>query len=67
MPKYYINYENSEDTFDSTDNLEDAIRLAKEAAKFAQAGDPVCIEHNGKNIFTFALMPGGDIAEKAVA
>ena len=27
MSQFYINSENTEDTFDATDNLEDAIRI----------------------------------------
>jgi hypothetical protein len=63
MSKYYINSENTEDTFDSTDNLQDAIRIARELAQEGQAGDPVCIEHKGKNIWQFVLMPDGNVAE----
>jgi hypothetical protein len=67
MPQFYITYENTEDTFDSTDNLQDAIRIAREVAQKGQAGDPVCIEHEGKNIRQFVLMPNGKVAEEAIA
>ena len=66
MPQFYITSENTEDTFDSTDDLQDAIRIAREVAEKGQAGDPVSVEHNGKNIRQFVLMPNGTIAEQAV-
>jgi hypothetical protein len=66
MVQFYINFENTEDTFDTTDNLEDAIRIAREVAQQGQAGEPVCIEHNGINIWQFVLMPDGKIAEEAL-
>ena len=66
MSQFYINSENTEDTFDSTDNLEDAIRIAREVAQNGQAGDPVCIEHKGKNIRQFVLMPNGKVAEEVL-
>ena len=67
MSQFYINSENTEDTFDSTDNLQDAIRIAREVAQQGEAGDPVCIEHKGKNIRQFVLMPNGEVAEEALA
>ncbi len=67
MSQFFITSENTEDTFDSTDNLEDAIRIAKQMAQNGQTGDPVCIEHKGKNIRQFVLMPNGKVAEEALA
>ena len=67
MSQFYITSEDTEDTFDSTDNLQDAIRIAREVAQKGQADDPVCIEHKGKNIRQFVLMPNGEVAEKALA
>lgn len=67
MAQYYITSENTEDTFDSTDNLQDAIRIARELAREGQAGDPVCIEHKGKNVRQFVLMPNGELAEEVLA
>ena len=67
MSQFYITSENTEDTFDATDNLQDAIRIAREAAQKGQAGDPVCIEHKGKNIKQFVLMPNGEVAENLMA
>ena len=67
MPQFDITNESTEDTFDSTDNLQDAIRIAREVAQQGQAGDPVCIEHKGKNIRQFVLMPNGEVAEEELA
>ncbi len=67
MSNYYIVSENTEDRFDSSDNLQDALRIAKELAREGQAGDPVCIEHQGKIIKQFVLMPNGKVAEEALA
>ena len=67
MPQFYITSENTEDTFDSAGTLQDAIRIAREVARKGQAGDPVCIEHKGKNIRQFVLMPDGKIAEEELA
>lgn len=66
MLQFHINSENTEDTFDSTDNLEDAIRIAREVAQQGKAGESVCIEHKGKNIRQFVLMPNGKVAEEAL-
>ncbi len=43
MSQFYIVNESTEDTLESTDNIEDAIRVAREAARQGQAGDPVSI------------------------
>jgi hypothetical protein len=67
MSQFYITSENTEDRFDCTDNLQDAIRIARDVAQKGQAGDPVCIEHKGKNIRQFVLMPNGEVAEDAIA
>jgi hypothetical protein len=67
MSQFYITNESTEDTFDSTDNLQDAIRMAREVARQGPAGDPVCIEREGKTIRQFVLMPDGTVAEQAIA
>jgi hypothetical protein len=64
MTQFYIRSENTEDTFDSTDNLQDAVRMAREVAQKGEVGDPVCIQHNGINIIQFVLMPSGKVAEE---
>ena len=67
MSQFYITNESIEDTIDSTDNLQDAIRIARKVAQEGSAGDTVCIEHKGKNIWQFVLMPNGKVAEEALA
>jgi hypothetical protein len=67
MPRFYITSENTEDTFDQSDNLDDAIRIARDVAQKSQAGDPVCIQLNGKNIWEFVLMANGTVAQKKIA
>jgi hypothetical protein len=67
MSRFYITSENTEDRFDSAESLQDAIRIAREVAQKGQAGDPVCIEHEGKNIRQFVLLPNGRVAEEALA
>lgn len=66
MPQFHITSESTEDTFDSTESLQDAIRIAREVARQGQAGDPVCIEHNGKNIRQFLLLPNGEVTEEVL-
>jgi hypothetical protein len=68
MHKFYIVNESTEDSFESTDQLQDAIRIAREVARQGQAGDLVSIlESGGKAVRQFVLMPDGTVAEQAVA
>ncbi len=67
MPQFYITSENSEDRFDATENLQDAIRVAREVARHSHNGDSVCIEYQGKNIYQFILKPDGKVEEKKIA
>ena len=67
MNQFYITSENTEDRFDSAGNLQDAIRIAREVVQKQQAGDLVCIEHEGKNIRQFVLMPNGQVEEEVLA
>ena len=68
MAQFYIVNESTEDILDATDNLQDAIRLAREVARQGQAGDPVSIlESGGKAIRQFVLMPDGKVTELAIA
>jgi hypothetical protein len=67
MSQFYVTSENTEDTFDATDSLQDAIRIARDVARKGPAGETVCIEHNGKNIRQFALLPSGEVVEEALA
>jgi hypothetical protein len=68
MPHFNIVNESSEDTLESTDDLQDAIRMARKIASQGQAGDPVSIlESGGKAVRQFVLMPNGTVAEQAIA
>ena len=68
MPQFYVINESTEDTFESTEDLQDAIRVAREVAKQGQAGDPVSIlESGGKAVRQFVLMSDGTVAEQAIA
>src|SRR4051812_33512205 len=68
MPQFYIVNESTEDTLASTENLQDAIRVAREVAKQGQAGDPVSLLESGGNaVRQFVLMPDGTVAEQEIA
>lgn len=68
MSKFYVTNESTEDTFGATDDLQEAIRIAKEVARTGQAGDLVLVEScEGKGVKQFMLAPDGTIAEKEVA
>jgi hypothetical protein len=68
MPQFYVTNESTEDTIGSSDNLQDAVRIAREGAKQGQVGDPVSIlEGEGKAIRQFVLMADGTVAEQAIA
>jgi hypothetical protein len=63
---YHVLNETTEDRFGVTDSFEDAVRLARVAARESQADDPVAIEYRGKVIRQFVLLPGGKIAEEQI-
>ena len=66
-PKAYcIISETTEDRFDETDSLEEAIRIARAAARQSQAGDPVSIEHRGRVIRQLVLLPDGSVSEEEI-
>jgi hypothetical protein len=68
MSQFYIVNESTEDTLASTENLQDAVRAAREIARQGPTGDPVSIlESGGKAVRQFLLMPDGTVAEKAIA
>lgn len=68
MPKFYVTNESTEDTFGATDDLHEAIRVAKEVARNGQAGDLVLVESSeGRGVKQFVLTRDGTIAEKDVA
>lgn len=63
---YCITSETTEDRFDETDSLEEALRIARDVVKESQVGDPVSIEHNGRVIRQFVLTPDGRVEEEPV-
>lgn len=67
MSQFYIISENSEDMFDATNDLQDAIRIAREVAKQGQSGEPISVTHDGMTVRQFVLMPDGQVAEEKVA
>ncbi len=67
MAQFIVINESTEDTFATTECLQDAIRVAKEAARQGQTGDLVSIlERDGKAVRQFVLMPDGVVAEQAI-
>jgi len=68
MSQFYVVNESTEDTLGASDNLYDAIQVAKKAARDGQAGDPVSIlQSGGSAVRQFVLVPDGTIAEQAIA
>ena len=63
---YCIISETTEDRFDETENLDDAIRIARGLVKKSLAGDAISIEHNGKVVRQFVLTPEGRVGEPSV-
>jgi hypothetical protein len=63
---YCIISETTEDRFGETDNLDEAIRIARALVRESQAGDPVSIEHRGRVIRQLVLMPDGNVSEKEI-
>ena len=64
---YYIISEITEDRFDETDSLEEAVRRARSLASEGQAGEPISIERGGKIIRQLVLMPDGKVLEQEIA
>jgi hypothetical protein len=65
---FYVTNESTEDTFGVTDDLQEAIRIAKEVARAGRPGDLVLVESSeGKGVKQFVLTPEGTIAEREVA
>jgi len=68
MHRYYVVNENTEDTFGPAEDLEGAVRLAREVASQGQTGDLVSVlESNGLAVRQFVRMPDGTVAEQLVA
>ena len=63
---YCIIRETTEDRFDETDSLEEAICIARSLVREGQAGEPVSIEHRGKVVRQLVLMPDGKVEEEVV-
>jgi hypothetical protein len=64
---YYITLENSEDQLDQANNLEEAIRLAREwAADRSIEEGPVNIEYQGLVIRQFTRRLDGTITEEEI-
>ncbi len=64
---YYIVNGMTEDHFDETSSLAEALRIALEVVKEGQAGDPISIEHDGRVIRQFVLTPEGKVEEEAMS
>jgi len=68
MSRFYVVSESTEDTFAAVDNLPDAIRTAREAARQGRPGDLVSVlDSGGRAVRQFVLLPDGTVAEQAIA
>ena len=67
MAKFYVTNESTEDTFCATDDIQEAIRIAKEVAVAGQAGDLVLVESEGKGVRQFVLTEDGKVAENQIS
>jgi hypothetical protein len=63
---YCVISESTEDRFDETDSLAEAIRIARTLVQQNQAGDPISIEHRGRVIRQLMLMPDGRVMEDEI-
>jgi hypothetical protein len=63
---YCIIRETTEDCFDESESIEEAVRIARSVVREGQAGDPVSIEHRGKVIRQLILMPDGKVEEETI-
>ena len=63
---YCLISESTEDRFDETDNLEEAIRTARVVAHESKAGDPVSIEHRGRVIRQMVLLADGSVSDEEI-
>src|SRR5882724_2374041 len=62
---YHIISGTSEDRFDRTDTLENALRIARSVVKrVGRVEEPVLIEHRGYIIRQFVLTPEGQVVEE---
>lgn len=63
---YHIISETTEDRFDETDSLDEALRIARGLATEGRPDEPVSIEYDGRVIHQFVLTPNGVIDESSV-
>lgn len=63
MRKFHVTNESTEDTFGVTDDIEEAVRIAKDVAAAGKPGDLVLIESEGKGVRQFVLAEDGHVAE----
>ncbi len=63
---YQIISETTEDRFDETDSLDEALRIARGLAGEGQANEPVSIEYGGRVIHQFVLTPNGVVDEATI-
>lgn len=63
---YHIISETTEDRFDETVSLDDAIRIARALAGEGRANEPVLIEYDGRVIHQCVLTPNGVVDESSV-
>ena len=68
MARFYIVNESTEDNLEVVDDLENAIRLAREVAGCGPIGDLVSVlDGEGRAVRQFASTPDGEVVEQAVA
>jgi hypothetical protein len=60
---YRIISDVTEDHFGDTDNLEDAVRIARSVVRDGPAGEPISIEHKGFVIRQVVLQDDGTVTE----
>ncbi len=60
---YHIISETTEDRFDETYSLDEALRIAQGLAREGQVNNPVSIEHNGRVIHQFVRTADGVVDE----
>lgn len=58
---YYINSENTEDTFGEAETFQEAIQLAKKITKEEQIDTLFFIEYKGLSIMQFVRLPDGEV------
>jgi hypothetical protein len=68
MSLFHVVNESTEDTLGVADTLQDAIRLAQQAARQGSPADLISIiESGGKSVGQFVLLPDGTVKEQPIA